>query len=245
MNTWNHPFGHLLVMVKKVLSWWSQEISSKTPSPPPRVIRDRQNDDSSDSQDPGIAGSGSGGNFSLTSAAERVGDDSSTQDNSTSGRENHHGGSKETSGHRHRHHIRVRQSHSLNRISELHAEDFLLGCDADETSRQSVESSNGRVVAGGNGLQRQHSSESDSDGTTCDMLSRYLESLSANNTRTRSRDDSLNSSDGEFEAGMSGHEQPRPPRRHKINLISLEQRLNKIQVWWKNQQYWTYLKHKI
>ena len=218
-------------MVKKVLSCWSQEISSKTPSPPPRVIRDRQNDDSSDSQDPGIAGSGSGGNFSLTSAAaERVGDDSSTQDNSTSGRENHHGGSKETSGHRHRHHIRVRQSHSLNRISELHAEDFLLGCDDDETSRQSVESSNGRVVAGGNGLQRQHSSESDSDGTTCDMLSRYLESLSANNTRTRSRDDSLNSSDGEFEAGMSGHEQPRPPRRHKINLISLEQRLNKIQV---------------
>ena len=218
-------------MVKKVLSCWSQEISSKTPSPPPRVIRDRQNDDSSDSQDPGIAGSGSGGNFSLTSAAaERVGDDSSTQDNSTSGRESHHGGPKETSGHRHRHHIRVRQSHSLNRISELHAEDFLLGCDDDETSRQSVESSNGRVVAGGNGLQRQHSSESDSDGTTCDMLSRYLESLSANNTRTRSRDDSLNSSDGEFEAGMSGHEQPRPPRRHKINLISLEQRLNKIQV---------------
>jgi Leucine-rich repeat (LRR) protein len=63
------------------------------------------------------------------------------------------------------------------------------------------------------------------------MLSRYLESLSANNNRTvRSRDDSLNSSDGEFE--MSGHDQqPRPtPRRHKTNLISLEQRLNKIQV---------------
>ena len=142
--------------------------------------------------------------------------------------------SSSSGNHRHRHHIRVRQSHSLNRISELHAEDFLLGCDADDSSglRQLVEP-NGRV--NGN-VQRQLSSESDSDGTTCDMLSRYLESLSANNrnggsSTTRSRDDSLNSSDGEFEGGISGHEQqPRPPRRHKVNLLSLEQRLNKIQV---------------
>ncbi len=142
--------------------------------------------------------------------------------------------SSSSGNHRHRHHIRVRQSHSLNRISELHAEDFFLGCDADDSSglRQLVEP-NGRVNGS---VQRQLSSESDSDGTTCDMLSRYLESLSANNrnggsSTTRSRDDSLNSSDGEFEGGLSGHEQqPRPPRRHKVNLLSLEQRLNKIQV---------------
>ena len=211
-----------------------QEISSKTPSPPPRMVKDRQNDDSSDSQDPGITGSGGSSAVNVSTATtttatnEGLGDgENSNHENSTSGRENSQAsGTKVASNHRHRHHIRVRQSHSLNRISELHAEDSLLGCDGDDSPRQAAEKSGGRL----NGLQRQLSSESDSDGTSCDMLSRYLESLSANNNRTRSRDDSLNSSDGEFEAGMSGHEQPRPPRRHKINLISLEQRLNKIQV---------------
>lgn len=207
-----------------------QEISSQTPSPPPRAMRlgrDRQNDDSSDSQDPGLAGTG--GTATDSTTTEKISEPGTNNEQSTtsSGRETV---KDQSTNHRHRHHIRVRQSHSLNRISELHAEDFLLGCDADETSglRQPVDVTNGRIGTG-NSLQRQLSSESDSDGTTCDMLSRYLESLSANN-RIRSRDDSLNSSDGEFEAGMSGHEQPRPPRRHKINLLSLEQRLNKIQA---------------
>lgn len=205
-----------------------QELSGHTPSPPPRAThlgRDRQNDDSSDSQDPGLAGTGGATTTNATnttSTADHLQDQGSTPDPSTT-TSGTSGNVKEQTPHRHRHHIRVRQSHSLNRISELHAEDFLLGCDGEDRSTKQIVVSNG-----GGSLQRQLSSESDSD--TCDMLTRYLESLSANHRTTRSRDDSLNSSDGEFE-GLSGHEQqqPRPPRRHKVNLLSLEQRLNKIQ----------------
>lgn len=76
--------------------------------------------------------------------------------------------------------LRVRQSRSLNRISELH------------------------VVADFSGNE--------------DMLTRYLEA------KTRSRDDSLTSSDGEFDVVQ---QPPRP--RSKVNMRLLEQRLNKIQ----------------
>ena len=86
------------------------------------------------------------------------------------------------------HLTRVRQSRSLNRISELH------------------------VVA---------------DFSECetDLLTRYLDTV--NRGQTRSRDDSLTSSDGEFEPQTN---QPQSqPRRKNVNLRLLEQRLNKIQ----------------
>ena len=84
---------------------------------------------------------------------------------------------------------RVRQSRSLNRISELH------------------------VVADFNGHE--------------DMLSRYLDSVSRG--QTRSRDDSLTSSDGEFDGPQQPVATSQQPRRSKVNLRVLEQRLNKIQ----------------
>ena len=97
------------------------------------------------------------------------------------------------------HLTRVRQSRSLNRISELH------------------------VVA--------DFSESETDLLkTTDLLTRYLDTVhnsSVNNrSATRSRDDSQTSSDGEFEPQTTQQSQP---RRSKVNLRLLEQRLNKIQ----------------
>ena len=60
------------------------------------------------------------------------------------------------------------------------------------------------------------------------MLSRYLDSVSRG--QTRSRDDSLTSSDGEFDGPQQpATSQPQQPRRSKVNLRVLEQRLNKIQ----------------
>ena len=61
------------------------------------------------------------------------------------------------------------------------------------------------------------------------MLSRYLDSVSRG--QTRSRDDSLTSSDGEFDGSpqQPATSQPQQPRRSKVNLRVLEQRLNKIQ----------------
>ena len=98
------------------------------------------------------------------------------------------------------HLTRVRQSRSLNRISELH------------------------VVA--------DFSESETDLLkTTDLLTRYLDTVhnsSVNNrSATRSRDDSQTSSDGEFEPQTT--QQQSQPRRSKVNLRLLEQRLNKIQ----------------
>ena len=58
-----------------------------------------------------------------------------------------------------------------------------------------------------------------------DLLTRYLDTV--NRGQTRSRDDSLTSSDGEFEPQTN---QPQSqPRRKNVNLRLLEQRLNKIQ----------------
>ena len=97
------------------------------------------------------------------------------------------------------HLTRVRQSRSLNRISELH------------------------VVA--------DFSESETDLLkTTDLLTRYLDTVHSsvnNRSATRSRDDSQTSSDGEFEPQTT--QQQSQPRRSKVNLRLLEQRLNKIQ----------------
>ena len=87
------------------------------------------------------------------------------------------------------HLTRVRQSRSLNRISELH------------------------VVA-------------DFSESETDLLTRYLDTV--NRGQNRSRDDSLTSSDGEFEP-QTNQPQPSQPRRKNVNLRLLEQRLNKIQ----------------
>ena len=59
------------------------------------------------------------------------------------------------------------------------------------------------------------------------MLSRYLDSVSRG--QTRSRDDSLTSSDGEFDGPQQPAATSQQPRRSKVNLRVLEQRLNKIQ----------------
>ena len=59
-----------------------------------------------------------------------------------------------------------------------------------------------------------------------DLLTRYLDTV--NRGQTRSRDDSLTSSDGEFEPQTTQPQQSQP-RRSKVNLRLLEQRLNKIQ----------------
>ena len=89
------------------------------------------------------------------------------------------------------HLTRVRQSRSLNRISELH------------------------VVA-------------DFSESETDLLTRYLDTVNLKG-QTRSRDDSLTSSDGEFEGPQTTQPQQSQPRRSKVNLRLLEQRLNKIQ----------------
>ncbi len=151
---------------------------------------------------------------------------------------------------------RMRQSHSLNRISELHVvADF----SSDDNNNNSSCPSSVASVANGvyhpkpplpsSGTAAPNVSphqllpsslESDAEGAPFDMLTRYLESLAVVG-RNRSRDDSQNSSDGENEnpscsdgggsSSMSSSSSSRPSsaRRHKVNLRVLEQRLNKIQ----------------
>lgn len=191
----------------------------KTPTPPPLGSDNNKDphDDSSDSnQGPGTSTS-SGMTSILTSRSRSR----TTQD--------HHGtGSQQGQGQQHKgqqdglegqshvltsssstnssrprnrggHLTRVRQSRSLNRISELH------------------------VVA--------DFSESETDLLkTTDLLTRYLDTVHSsvnNRSATRSRDDSQTSSDGEFEPQTT--QQQSQPRRSKVNLRLLEQRLNKIQ----------------
>ena len=60
-----------------------------------------------------------------------------------------------------------------------------------------------------------------------DLLTRYLDTV--NRGQTRSRDDSLTSSDGEFEPQTNQPQPQSQPRRKNVNLRLLEQRLNKIQ----------------
>jgi hypothetical protein len=75
-------------------------------------------------------------------------------------------------------------------------------------------------------------SESETDLLkTTDLLTRYLDTVHSavnNRSATRSRDDSQTSSDGEFEPSQTTQQQSQP-RRSKVNLRLLEQRLNKIQ----------------
>ena len=180
----------------------------KTPTPPP--IGKEPHDDSSDSnQDPGASTvnnpSASMASLTLTSRSRSRTNESHTPQTgkgSSNDEGSEPGGSGDaphvlnsSSSRRNRSHLqqaRVRQSRSLNRISELH------------------------VVA--------DFSENE------DMLTRYLDSVNVNRGATRSRDDSLTSSDGEFEAGQSSQpSSQQSQRRTKVNLRLLEQRLNKIQ----------------
>ena len=170
----------------------------KTPTPPP--LGKEPHDDSSDSnQDPGASIVNPSGMASLNLSSRSR---SRTNESSHGSHHTHKGSSNDEnleggdvqSGHvlnsrRNRHLTRVRQSRSLNRISELH------------------------VVA--------DFSENE------DMLTRYLDSVNVNRGQTRSRDDSLTSSDGEFDGTQSQSQQSQ--RRTKVNLRLLEQRLNKIQ----------------
>ena len=124
---------------------------------------------------------------------------------------------------------RIRQSHSLNRISELHVADFSSDhYNSDDISNNnssschhqpsSSSSSNDIAVQSAPAppvpvphrqITPQLSTESDSEtsgGQQFDMLSRYLESLTVTrnnysnlNCSSRSRDDSQNSSDGELD----------------------------------------------
>ena len=174
----------------------------KTPTPPP--IGKEPHDDSSDSnQDPGASTannpSTSMASLTLSSRSRSRTNESNTPQTGKgpSNDEHSEGGSGDAphvlSSRRNRSHLqqaRVRQSRSLNRISELH------------------------VVA--------DFSENE------DMLTRYLDSVNVNRGATRSRDDSLTSSDGEFD-GQSQPNSQQSQRRTKVNLRLLEQRLNKIQ----------------
>ena len=174
----------------------------KTPTPPP--IGKEPHDDSSDSnQDPGASTannpSTSMASLTLSSRSRSRTNESNTPQTGKgpSNDEHSEGGNGDAphvlSSRRNRSHLqqaRVRQSRSLNRISELH------------------------VVA--------DFSENE------DMLTRYLDSVNVNRGATRSRDDSLTSSDGEFD-GQSQPNSQQSQRRTKVNLRLLEQRLNKIQ----------------
>lgn len=159
----------------------------KTPTPPP--LGKDPHEDSSDN-DPSGAASGavsSFGGLQVVSTATTGTSEGQTSSKGTKGgaKENQEscdeiGGRMIAASTRRNRPLRVRQSRSLNRISELH------------------------VVADFSGNE--------------DMLTRYLEA------KTRSRDDSLTSSDGEFDVVQ---QPPRP--RSKVNMRLLEQRLNKIQ----------------
>jgi len=145
---------------------------------------------------------------------------------------------------------RVRQSYSLNRIAELHETDCNTGEEErqgdnntqpspdSERSRQLSPETESGVGQTQEGERRQNftpqlSSESEGDAMTGggdrpeqSLLSRYLDSLSSRSRGSRSREDSLNSSDSEYaDTGQEVQER----RRSKVNLRQLEERLNMIQ----------------
>jgi len=144
----------------------------------------------------------------------------------------------------HRNSNRVRQSYSLNRISELHETDFSgdpgeegvevepdPGLTTGTSSRDETDSEVARKEETDSERQErcrrqftpQLSSESEGEPGN-EILSRYLDSLGQGTTKlTRSRDDSLNSSDSEYAANDDDR------RRSKVNLRQLEERLNMIQ----------------
>jgi hypothetical protein len=197
------------------------QVPEKTPTPPP-LGRDPHDDSSDSNQDPGglgVSGIASTSSVVTITATKSGSNSGGGQQSGTKGGTVAHddeGGrstqhscvtTSASSRHRNRHlntSSRVRQSRSLNRISELHVV-------ADFSTTASEVNNEGDYTSPA------------SAASDCDMLCRYLESM--NRAQTRSRDDSLNSSDGEFEAVQ----QPQQNRRHKVNLRVLEQRLNKIQ----------------
>lgn len=160
----------------------------KTPTPPPSLNKDPHDDSSDSNQDPGTASTASNlANLAISASrsSRSRSNETSNSKTQTSSKSHDHKRSTDTykkaaaGSNRGTTLNRVRQSRSLNRISELH------------------------VVA--------DFSENE------DLLTRYLRPQ-------RSRDDSLTSSDGEFE-----ELKPQPNnRRQKVNLRLLEQRLNKI-----------------
>ena len=112
----------------------------------------------------------------------------------------------------------MRQSYSLNRISEIHeAEQSEAEEDQAETCRTP-----GQAESGGGGAEGRPQFtpqlSSESEGENNEILTRYLlDSLGRHTT-----EDSLNSSDSEYNT-----EEDR--RRNKVNLRHLEERLNMIQ----------------
>jgi len=211
----------------------------------------RDNNDSSDSQDPpgGSGGGGPGGGqggFRPGGAAPPPGEAGGEGGGSTgSSGGPGEGGSLSGRHYRlHRNSNRVRQSYSLNRISELHETDFSgdpgedgvelepdPGLNTGTSSRDETDSEVARKEEMDSERQErsrrqftpQLSSESDGEPGN-EILNRYLDSLGQGSSKlTRSRDDSLNSSDSEY----ASNEDDR--RRSKVNLRQLEERLNMIQ----------------
>ncbi len=208
----------------------------------PPYKRDSQHDDSSDSQDPGGVGT-AGGNGSATSTLISKGfkgesGSSQQQQKGQSEQKTQHKQQRgAASGRRHRTlatgSARIRQSRSLNRISELHiVTDFSSEADDVSNNNSSCPSSVASIVNGVYLPKQAGSLDNEpSNGSNFDMLTRYLDSLNsatANNPNCR-REDSQNSSDGEFDNENAVSRTSRSRVRHKVNLRVLEQRLNKIQ----------------
>jgi len=207
----------------------------------------RDNNDSSDSQDPpgGSGGGGGQGGFRPGGAPPSPGEGGEGGGTGGSGGGHSDGGGLSGRHYRlHRNSNRVRQSYSLNRISELHETDFSgnVGEEAVEvepdpgpntgtSSRDETDSEVARKEETDSETQDrsrrqftpQLSSESEGEPGN-EILTRYLDSLGQGSSKlTRSRDDSLNSSDSEYAANDDDR------RRSKVNLRQLEERLNMIQ----------------
>ncbi len=190
------------------------------------------------------SGSLGGGRTVVTKTDSHNNNNANSESNAGGGGGSSSGGSRRTRT-AHTSSTRLRQSHSLNRISELHiVADFNASDqDANNNSGSNAGGANtscaSSVVSGSANAIHHHKPppppqllESDTEGAPFDMLTRYLESLSAyrggGGSNSRSRDDSQNSSDGELDGEISSRPSS-ASRRHKVNLRVLEQRLNKIQ----------------
>jgi len=207
----------------------------------------RDNNDSSDSQDPpgGSGGGGGQGGFRPGGAPPSPGEGGEGGGSGGSGGGHSDGGGLSGRHYRlHRNSNRVRQSYSLNRISELHETDFSgnvgeegvevepdPGPNTGTSSRDETDSEVARKEETDSETQDrsrrqftpQLSSESEGEPGN-EILTRYLDSLGQGSSKlTRSRDDSLNSSDSEYAANDDDR------RRSKVNLRQLEERLNMIQ----------------
>jgi len=203
----------------------------------------RDNNDSSDSQDPpgGSGGGGEQGGFRSGGAPPSGEGGDGGGSSGSSGGHSEGGGLSGRHYRLHRNSNRVRQSYSLNRISELHETDFSANpgtveeCGEAEpghtSSREETDSEVARKEETDSETQDrsrrqftpQLSSESDGEPGN-EILTRYLDSLGQGSGKlTRSRDDSLNSSDSEYAANDDDR------RRSKVNLRQLEERLNMIQ----------------